>query len=378
MVGGSRFRPSGPDVEGRAPQPAAGLVRLHGLAGGSPVEGWGECAALADTTYDNEDATSAFAALEESLIPALVADAARAGSATPGPSDLGTVRQAAPGAPLAFAALEMAVADAHLRAAGRTLAQVLGVEGREVPIGAVVGRSDTVDSLLVEVGMLADQGFARVKMKIGPGWDLEPVEAVTRTIPALRLQADANGSYSRSDIEHLSRLDEFGLLCLEQPFEPADLESHRRLAGRITTPVCLDESIDSADAARRALATGACSAVCVKPSRLGGLGAALDLVQSCTEASVPLWMGGMFESGYARGVNATVGRTPRLRLAGGPEPGGVVPRGRPGPGTPPHRSAPDGTLCVLPPTAGGLGRPPDVGILEQRRTKWRRIVASDR
>ena len=351
------------------------LVQLHGRAGGLEVEGWGECAALADPTYDNEDAISALAVLEGSLVPALAAETTRAGAVLPGPSGLDPVRRVAPGAPLAFAALEMAVADAHLRAEGRTLAQVLGVEERPVPIGAVVGQSATIGALLDEVGMLADQGYARVKMKIGPGWDLEPIGAVTGEDSTLQLQVDANGSYARSDIGHLSRLDQFGLLCLEQPFGRHDLGSHRLLADRITTPVCLDESIDSADAARRALATGACSVVCVKPSRLGGLGAALDLIQSCTEASVPLWMGGMFESGYARGVNATLAVLPGFAWPGDLSPAGSYLEVDPAPGSVPTPSAPGGTLCVLPPSSGGLGRPPEVGILEERRTEWRRILA---
>ncbi|MGD0394894.1 MAG: o-succinylbenzoate synthase, partial [Acidimicrobiales bacterium] len=298
------------------------LVQLHGHAGGSPVQGWGECAALADPTYDDEDARAALATLERSLVPALVAEAAGTGALVPKPSDLDSVRQAKPGGPLAFAALEMAVADAHLRAEGRSLAGVLGVEGRPVPIGAVVGQSGSVGSLVAEAAELADQGFTRVKIKIGPGWDFEAIDAVAREIPDLRLQADANGSYTGSDIEYLAGIDRFGLLCLEQPFDRGDLDSHRRLAELVTTPVCLDESIDSADAARRALAMGACSVVCVKPARLGGLGAALDLVQTCTHAAVPMWMGGMFESGYARGVNATLAALPGFAWPGDLSPAG--------------------------------------------------------
>jgi O-succinylbenzoate synthase len=354
------------------------LVQLHGHAGGSPVQGWGECAALADATYDDEDAPSAVATLERWLVPALMAEAARAGARVPKPSDLAPVRQAGPGAPLAFAALEMAVADAHLRAEGRSLARVLGVEGRPVPIGAVIGQFGSAGSLVAEAARLAGEGFTRVKIKIGPGWDFEAMEAVTREIPTLRVQADANGSYTSSDIGYLTGIDRFGLLCLEQPFDRDDLDSHRRLAGLMTTPVCLDESIDSAGAARRALAMGACSVVCIKPARLGGLGAALDLVQSCTDAAVPLWMGGMFEAGYARGVNATLAALPGFAWPGDLSPPGSYLEVDPAPGDAPARSGPGGALCVRPPAGGGLGTAPDLRILEQRCVERRRIEADGR
>ena len=356
------------------------MVQLHCQADGSPIEGWGECAALADATYDAEDAATAFTTLERSLVPALLAadtvegaetvegaDGAAGGAGVdrtgsggaaprlPRPSELGSVRRAAPGAPLAFAALEMAVADAHLRAEGRSLAGLLGVEGRPVPIGAVVGQFAAAGALVAEAQRLAEQGITRIKMKIGPGWDIEPLDAVARQLPAVRLQADANGAYTAADIGHLTGLDRLGLLCLEQPFGRNDLASHRDLATRITTPICLDESIDSAESAREALAMGACSVICIKPSRLGGLGAALDLVQSCTDAAVPLWMGGMFESGFARGVERHPVRAPGLLLARGPEPSPVVPRGRPGPES---RAGPLGPRrCPLrPPTVGPRAR----------------------
>jgi O-succinylbenzoate synthase len=294
----------------------------------------------------------------------------------PRPSALDGVRSAAPDAPLAFAALEMAVADAHLRAEGRSLARVLGVEGRAVPVGAVVGQYRSVRSLVAEVHRLRELGFTRVKMKIGPGWDVEPLEALTRDMPGLRLQADANGSYGRSDIDHLAGLDRFGLLCLEQPFDRHDLVSHRLLSDRIDTPVCLDESIGSVEVARQALAMGACSVICVKPARLGGLGPALDLVQICTDSSVPLWMGGMFESGYARSVNTTVAALPGFAWPGDLSPPESYLEDDPAPpATGPARSGPDGALSAYPPVGDGLGRPPGAGDLGRRGAKRVRIEA---
>jgi hypothetical protein len=194
------------------------LVQLRGSADGRSVDGWGECAALADTTYDDEDVAGSFFALEHRLVPALVEQATRSHGRLPRPSALDGIRRAAPGGTLAFAALEMAVADAHLRSESRSFAQVLRVEDRQVEIGAVVGTCGDTGTLVDAVAALAAQGFTRVKMKIGPGWDVEPVGAVAAAIPGLRVQADANGSYSESDSAHLGRLDRFGLLCLEQPF----------------------------------------------------------------------------------------------------------------------------------------------------------------
>jgi O-succinylbenzoate synthase len=286
------------------------LVHLVASASGTLVEGWGECAALADTTYDSEDATRAFALLEHALLPALLDRTPVAGSPLPRPVDLALIRRAAPDAVLGFAALEMAVADAHLRAEGRSLAGILGIQQRHVPIGAVVGRADSVDNLVAEVGLLVAAGYGRVKLKIGPGWDAVPIRAVRDSFPDLALQVDANGAYTREQAVRLAELDDIGLVCIEQPLGAADLEGHAALAARLDTPVCLDESLDSPRAVRAALDLGACSVVCVKPARLGGLGAALEVVDLCVERDVPLWIGGMYESGFARGVNATLSALP--------------------------------------------------------------------
>jgi O-succinylbenzoate synthase len=349
------------------------LVRLAGQREGSPVEGWGECAALADTTYDREDAPGAFAVLETSLVPALVERVIERGGSIPGPSELYELRQVG-GGMLAFAALEMAVADAHLRAEARSLADVLGVGDRAVPVGAVVGQFETVGALVAEVTRLAGQGFSRIKVKIGPEWDLEPLQAIRAALPDLLLQADANGSYDRSDIEHLRELDCFDLLCLEQPFDRGDLEGHRLLAEMVHTPVCLDESIDSVEAARNALAIGACSVVCVKPARLGGIGQALALIQGCADAGVPLWMGGMFESGFARGVNTTLAALGGFAWPGDLSPAHWYLEEDPAPVPDPTRSGPGEVLCARPPQGPGLGRPPpDPAVLERhlvRRLRW--------
>ena len=352
------------------------MVELVGELDGSPVVGWGECAALADATYDREDVDGSFRALQDALVPGLLALASRSGGRLPGPSRLGPIRGAA--GPLAFAALEMAVADCHLRAGGTSLAARLGVEGRTVEVGAVTGQYDSIDKLVAGAEAVAEAGISRLKMKIGPGNDIVPVGAVSRAVPELRLQVDANGSYAEADGDHLAGLDRFRLLCLEQPLAPTDpggLHAHARLARRMTTPICLDESLDSPATTFDALARGACSVVCVKPSRLGGLGAALQVIESCAASGVPLWMGGMFESGYARGVNTTLAALNGFSWPGDLRPAGsyLDPDLLGEPAL--FRSGPGSALRVELPSGPGLGEPPDRRTLERLAVTRVRIDA---
>ncbi len=280
------------------------------------VMGWGECAALVDRTYDAEDADDAAATLDEVLVPGLLRSSPRVARrngpllpvlpAPAGLRDLPEVAASAGEHPLAVAALEMAVADAHLRAAGTSWAALLGVEGRRVAAGAVVGRQPNVASLVRQVAGLVEGGCGRVKLKIGPDWDVTPVSAVTAAFPTIAVQVDANGAYTERQVGLVRNLDDYGLRCIEQPFGRHELALHAEVARTMRTPFCLDESAGSPDQVRRALAVGACSVVCVKPARLGGLGAALDVLAECAEEHVPVWLGGMFETSYARGVNAAL------------------------------------------------------------------------
>lgn len=360
------------------------VVMVQLIAEGSTGRGvgWGECAALADTTFDREDAASAFNALTQDLLPRLAEGALPGGVVLPGPSDLAQ-RVQPDGMPLAFAALEMAVADVHLRSSGTSFGELLGVtDGAthgasdasppSVLVGAVVGVTGSVETLLAQVDQQVEAGFARVKLKIGPGWDIVPVAAVRRRHPDLILQVDANGSYSRADTAHLVELDRLDLACIEQPLPRHDLDGHVALARAMRTPVCLDESLDSPAAVRTAIAMGACEVVCLKPARLGGLTAALEVHRDCTEAGVPLWLGGMFESGYARAVNTALAALPGFDLPGDLAPSAtylaedLVP--------PPYRDrhGPDGHLRVALDLTPGLGPDPDQAIVARRAAaSWR-------
>ncbi len=349
------------------------LVRLSVRADGDAVEGWGECAALAAAGYDPEDAARSFQTLEGVLLPAL-ADVARRSHRLPPPAGLGSLARSAPAAPMAFAALEMAVADAHLRAAGRSFAALLGVEGRGVEIGAVVGILPSPAELVHKAAALAEEGYSRLKLKIAPGRDTAPIAALSGALPGLRLQADANGSYPATELDRLAALDRFGLLCLEQPFDRADLGAHGRLARRMQTPVCLDESVRSRQDIAHALAVGACSAVCLKPARLGGIAEALAVVEDCAATGTPLWMGGMLESGYGRGVITTI-----AALDGFSWPGDLSPAptylGADLVAAPElHRSPVSGALSVRPSGSPGMGPAPDLGTVTRHAVAHVRVA----
>ena len=280
------------------------LVRL--LTDGG--EGWGECVALDAPHYTSEYVEAAHHALRHHLVPRLLAAGAVAGEAVA--QVLGPVQ----GHPMAKAALEMAVLDAELRAAGRSLAARLGATRTEVDCGVAVGEAPSVGALLDEVAGYLDQGYRRIKLKVHPGADLEPVAAVRARFADVALQVDANGAYSVDQWPLLAALDPFDLLLVEQPVAADDLLGAAEVARRIRTPVCLDESITSAATAATALALGACSVVNIKPGRVGGLLEAVRIHDLCVAAAVPVWCGGMLETGLGRAANLALAALPGFTL----------------------------------------------------------------
>jgi o-succinylbenzoate synthase len=275
------------------------------------AEGWGECVAAAEPRYSSEYADGAADVLRRFLVPALTA----AGDLDPGAA--GQAMAFVKGHRMAKAALELALLDAWLRAAGRSLADHLGATRDRVPAGVSVGIHDSVPELLDAVAAYLDQGYLRIKLKIEPGWDTEPVAAVRERFgDDLLLQVDANAAYTLADAGHLAALDRFGLLLIEQPLAEDDLAGHAELAGRLATPVCLDESITSAKAAVDAVAMGACRIVNVKAGRVGGYLEAKRLHGACRPLGVPLWCGGMLETGLGRAANVALAALPGFTLPG--------------------------------------------------------------
>lgn len=274
-------------------------------------EGWGECVTMADPRYSSEYVAGAADVLRRFLVPALAAA---------GPLEATRVAEAlAPfkGHRMAKAALEMGVLDAELRVEGRSFARELGAVRDRVPAGVSVGIMDSVPQLLDAVAGYLAEGYLRIKLKIEPGWDVEPVRAVRERFgDEVLLQVDANTAYTLADARHLARLDPFDLLLVEQPLEEEDVLGHARLARLITTPVCLDESIVSAQSAAAAIELGACSVVNIKPGRVGGYLEARRIHDLCRAHGVPVWCGGMLETGIGRAANVALAALPGFTLPG--------------------------------------------------------------
>jgi O-succinylbenzoate synthase len=264
-------------------------------------EGWGECVAPLEPGYSPEYVDGAREILRRFLVP-------RA---------LGAPAPEVAGHPMAKAALEMAILDLGLRQAGRSFAEHFGATRSHVDTGVAVGLAETSEALVDEVARRRDEGYRRVKLKIEPGWDVEPVAAVRAAFADLPLHVDANGAYRAHDAtEQLKALDAFDLLMIEQPLPPDDLLGHARLAERLTTPICLDESITSARSAETALALGACAIVNVKAGRVGGYEEAKRLHDLCLTKRVPAWVGGMLETGLGRAANVALAALPGFTLVG--------------------------------------------------------------
>ncbi|MEV4639748.1 o-succinylbenzoate synthase [Actinoplanes sp. NPDC049548] len=275
------------------------------------AEGWGECVAMTDPRYSPEYTEAAADVLRRYLVPALAA-ASRLDANAVGP-----VLAPFKGHRMAKAALETAVLDAELRAEGRSFARELGAVRDRVPCGVSVGIMGSVDELLDAVDGYLEAGYVRIKLKIQPGWDVEPVAAVRRRFgDDVLMQVDANTAYTLADARHLARLDPYGLLLIEQPLDEEDILGHAELAKLIATPVCLDESITSARAAAAAITLGACSVINVKPGRVGGYLEARRIHDVCAAHGVPVWCGGMLETGLGRAANVALAALPGFTLPG--------------------------------------------------------------
>ncbi|MEV0586988.1 o-succinylbenzoate synthase [Nonomuraea sp. NPDC050310] len=273
------------------------------------AEGWGECVAMSEPLYSSEYVDGAAEVIKRFLIPALPADVDA--------QSVGRAVEPIKGHRMAKAALETAVLDAQLRAAGESFGQFLGAARDEVPCGVSVGIMDTVPQLLDAVDGYLAEGYVRIKLKIEPGWDVEPVRAVRERFgDEVLLQVDANAAYTLVDARQLAKLDDFGLLLIEQPLANDDMVQHAQLAKQLRTPICLDESIESAEHAAAAIALGACSIINIKPGRIGGYLEARRIHDLCRANGMAVWCGGMLETGLGRAANVALAALPGFTLPG--------------------------------------------------------------
>jgi o-succinylbenzoate synthase len=276
------------------------------------AEGWAECGAEPDPLYSSEFLAGAEMVLRDHLVPRVQALGASLGAERV-KSALAPVK----GHQMAKHVLETAVLDAELKTLGVSFGRYLGATRDRVPAGVSVGIMDSIPEVVEAVGGYLAEGYQRIKLKIEPGWDLEPVQAVREAFGGdFLLQVDANTAYSLADARHLAKLDDFDLLLIEQPLREDDMYGHARLAEQIRTPVCLDESITSARDAATAIALGACSIINIKPARVGGYLEARRIHDVAEASGIPVWCGGMLECGIGRGPNVALAALPNFVLPG--------------------------------------------------------------
>lgn len=280
------------------------IIRVH--AGG--LDGWGECVAGEFPGYSYETAGTAWHVLEEFFLPAIMKTPLRSAR------DLGRALAAYKGHPLARAGLEMAIWDLEGKLRGESLTAMFGGEKRRIPVGVSIGIQPTKAEMIKRVEEYLALGYGRIKVKIAPGHDLDVVAAVREVFPGIALQVDANAAYSIDDAGRLAGLDAYDLQLIEQPFAEDDLLDHARFQAEIESSVCLDESIGNRRHARQALEIGACRVINIKPGRVGGLTEAIAIHDLCLEAGMPVWCGGMLETGIGRAANLGLASLPGFTL----------------------------------------------------------------
>lgn len=276
------------------------------------AEGWAECGAEPDPLYSSEFLAGAEIVLRDHLVPRVQALGASLGA-----ERVKVALAPVKGHQMAKHVLETAVLDAELKTLGVSFGRYLGATRDRVPAGVSVGIMDSIPELVEAVGGYLAEGYKRIKLKIEPGWDLEPVRAVREAYGAdFLLQVDANTAYRLANARHLAKLDDYDLLLIEQPLPEDDMYGHARLAEQIRTPVCLDESITSARDAATAIALGACSIINIKPARVGGYLEARRIHDVAEASGIPVWCGGMLECGIGRGPNVALAALPNFVLPG--------------------------------------------------------------
>lgn len=349
---------------GEEPFKVAILVQLETDEG---IIGWGESSAEINPGYSYETVGTALHVLNEFLSPALLGKTIS--DATEVPELLSHVR----GHPLAKHALEAAVWDALAKKKGISLAQAFAehLPKEHQPkgfatVGVSIGIKPSVDETLEVIKKRLGQGYGRIKLKIQPGWDVELARGVRAVYPDILLMLDANSAYKLAGAEHLKQLDEFNLLMIEQPLGYNDIYEHSKLQPQLKTPVCLDESIHSANDLRLALDLGACRILNLKPARVGGYTESLEIYKICVKNNLPLWIGGLLETGVGRAANLAFASLPGVTL-----PCDISATDRyynPDITEPPFVLGPNSTIAT--PTASGIGVDVVMERVETAAKRW--------
>ncbi len=326
------------------------IVKAHA----DGLVGWGESASMAAPLYSYETTETCWHILRDFAVPwVLGQDIADAGELV---ARLAPIR----GHNMAKMGLEAAFWDLLARREGVSLSRKLGGTRARIESGVSIGIQPTMEALLERIAAFVDKGYRRIKIKIKPGWDVDVVRRVRQAFPDVPLMADANSAFTLDDVGVFQRMDEFDLMMIEQPLGYDDIADHARLQAQIRTPLCLDESIHTPEHARWAIELGACRIINIKPGRVGGLYQARRIHDICQEHGLPVWCGGLLESGIGRAHNVALASLPNFRLPGDISASeryyrqDVV--------HPPFTVAADGTMAV--PTGPGIGVEVDEERLE--------------
>jgi o-succinylbenzoate synthase len=309
------------------------------------VSGYGECVADVDPYYSAETNDTCWHIISSFIAPRVVgADFAH-------PREVFAALKAIRGHNMAKAAVEMAAWDLYAKARNEPLARTLGGTRDRIASGVSIGIQNSLDDLAATVERELAAGYRRIKIKVKPGWDVDAVRAIRARFGGIPLMVDANAAYSIKDAGHLAELDAYDLMMIEQPLDYDDVADHAALQRRLRTPICLDESIKTVAIARDAIAAGACRIINVKPGRVGGFAESIRLHDLCASQGIPVWHGGMLESGIGRAANIHLSTLPNFTL-----PGDIAASKRyfdPDLIDPPIEVAADGTIAV--PGGAGIG-----------------------
>lgn len=260
-------------------------------------KGWGESVAFDAPWYSEETYKTNWIMLEDFLIPLV------AGKEIEHPDELNSLFSPIRKNNMAKSTLEGAVWDLYAKRTNQTLAAALGGDKKRIEVGISIGIQETVEKLLSLIDGYIKEGYKRIKVKIKPGWDVDVIRAIRERFPDVPLMADANSAYRLEDVDVLKQLDEFGLMMIEQPLASDDIIDHATLQKQLKTPICLDESIHSLEDARKAIELGSCGIINIKIGRVGGLTEAKKIHDYCALKGIPVWCGGMLESGIGRAHN---------------------------------------------------------------------------